>query len=432
MRTASKKLGFWMCVSLVVGNMVGSGIFLLPSSLAEYGGISIIGWIVTAFGALMTALVFVRLSRKMPAQGGPYAYTRKGFGDVAGFTVAWGYWVSLWCGNAAISVAMVSYLSYFFPQLSETPLLGVVVALAAIWTLTLVNCRGVRHAGYVQVITTVLKLTPLIIIGIAVFLYFDVSQFEPLNKSEKTTFNAVTATAALTLWAFLGLESATIPADNVEDPVKTIPRATLLGFLIAAVVYISSTTTILSVIPHVDLVSSNAPFADAAKILWGEWAGTLVAVGAVISCFGALNGWILLQGQMPMAAAHDGLLPAVFKGNAHGVPVKGLLISSGFVSFIAISNYTDGLVALFTFSILLATLMVLVPYLFTALYELKLIISKQTIAKDWLALLTTILAMVYTLWAISGIGKDALLVGIGLILSGLPVYWWMRKRRLSS
>lgn len=417
-----------MCTALVIGNMIGSGIFLLPSSLAAYGGISIVGWLFTAFGALMTALVFVRLSRKHPAQGGPYAYTREGFGRLAGFTVAWGYWVSLWCGNAAIAVAMVSYLSVFFPVLQSSPLSGVAVALSAIWLLTAVNCIGVKEAGIIQLVTTVLKLVPLLAIGAAVLFYFDRAAFTPLNTSSASNFDAVTATAALTLWAFLGLESATVPADSVENPTVNIPRATLLGFLIAAVAYISSTVTILSVVPQADLVSSAAPFADAARLMWGEWAGYFIALIAVISCFGALNGWTLIQGQMPMAAANDGLFPAIFKANPQsGVPVAGLIISSVLVSVLAISNYTGGLVALFTYTILLSTLAVLVPYLFTILHELKLIWQRRSWHAEWLTIVSGLLALAYTLWAISGIGQDALLGGLGLMLMGIPVYWWMLR-----
>jgi APA family basic amino acid/polyamine antiporter len=286
----------------------------------------------------------------------------------------------------------------------------------------------VKEAGIIQLVTTVLKLIPLFVIGVAAVFYFDKAAFTPLNTSPVSDFDAVTATAALTLWAFLGLESATVPADSVANPTVNIPRATLLGFLIAAVVYILSTMTILSVVPQADLVSSVAPFADAAGLMWGEWAGYFIAAIAVISCFGALNGWTLIQGQMPMAAANDGLFPAIFKANPEsGVPVAGLIISSVLVSVLAISNYTGGLVALFTYTILLSTLAVLVPYLFTILYELKLVWQRRRWLAEWLTIASGSLALAYTLWAISGIGQDALLGGLGLMLMGVPVYWWMLR-----
>ena len=162
--------------------------------------------------------------------------------------------------------------------------------------------------------------------------------------------------------------------------------------------------------------------------MWGDWAGYFIAAIAVISCFGALNGWTLIQGQMPLAAANDGLFPAIFKANrVSGVPVAGLIISSGLVSLLTISNYAGGLVALFTYTILLSTLAVLVPYLFTILYELKGIWQRRKGWSEWLTTLSCGLALVYTLWAISGIGQGALVGGLGLMLMGWPVYWWMQR-----
>jgi len=212
-----------MCSALVVGNMIGSGAFLLPASLAIFGGISIIGWLFTTTGAILLAMVFFRLSRLIPKAGGPYVYTRQGFGDFAGFIVAWGYWISIMAGNAAIAVAFAGYLSLFWPAIATSSILAALVALSAIWFLTWINAAGVRNAGLLQVATTFLKLIPLIVIGTLGYFYFDVGNFTPFNLSEKSTFSAITATAALTLWAFLGIESATVPADNVKDPDRTIP-----------------------------------------------------------------------------------------------------------------------------------------------------------------------------------------------------------------
>lgn len=422
-----KSLTFWMCVALVVGNMIGSGIFLLPASLAQYGGISLLGWCFTAAGAFFVALVFVRLSRRQHALGGPYAYTRDELGPLAGFVVAWGYWVSTWCGNAAIAIGTVSYLSVFFPALNAHPALGLALALFAVWLLTLINCLGVREAGTMQLVTTILKVIPLFIIGLAVFLYFDQAQFVPLNLSTESNFDAITATAALTLWAFLGLESATIPADNIQDAERTIPKATLLGFLIAALIYISCTATILSVVPQEQLVSSAAPFADAAKILWGDWAAYLIAATAVVSSFGALNGWILIQGQIPMAMANDGAFPKAFKANKKGVPVFGLILSSVLVSIVTVSNYAGSLVGLFTFSILLATSAVLVAYLFSSLAEMNWL-RKQGQFVSILKWFVPIIALAYVIWALSGVGQKAILVGLGLMLLGVPIYYVFVKR----
>ena len=425
----TKKIGIWMCIALVVGNMIGSGIFLLPASLAPYGGVSILGWLATTAGALMTAMVFVRLSRKFPRQGGPYRYAYDHFGPFAGFSVAWSYWISIWCGNAAIAVAAVTYLGFFWPELNHSRGLAVSVTLGLVWSLTLLNTRGVKQAGVFQVLATVLKLLPLAALGLMCFIVFDEQAFIPFNLSGQPLSTSIAATAALTLWAFLGLESATIPADNVKDPGKTIPRATMIGVIVVAIVYVSSQVTILSVVPNSVLQVSGAPFADAAKALWGDTAGYIIAAGAVISCLGALNGWILLQGQVPMTAARDKLLPEFLSDtNNDGVSIGALLFSSVVISFLVMANFSDGLVSLYTFAILVSTLGIFIPYLLSIAVDMKVIIANWQAKPDYLSITTAILALLYCAWAISGIGTKATLWGLALILSGVPVYWIMKKR----
>ncbi|MDQ7048847.1 MAG: amino acid permease [Enterobacterales bacterium] len=425
-----QKIGIWICISLVVGNMVGSGIFLLPASLAPYGGVSLVGWVATAIGALMTALVFVRLSRQFPKQGGPYRYAYDHFGDFAGFSVAWSYWISIWCGNAAIAVAAVAYLAYFYPSINQNPMMAIGISLFFIWSLTLLNAQGVRKAGIFQLVSTLLKLLPLIALGAVSFFVFDVEAFKPFNLTDKPLSDAVTATAALTLWAFLGLESATIPADNVENPKKTIPKATIYGLLIVAFVYISSQVTIMSVVSNADLQHSSAPYADAAKALWGEWAGFIVAAGAIISCLGALNGWILLQGQVPMTAARDGLMPKFLTDSKQdGVSMGALVLSSVLISVLVIFNFSEGLVSLYTFAILVSTLGIFVPYLLSIVVDIKLAFSKER-ELDFFSFNHLLVCLFYIIWAISGIGSKAMLWGVVLILSGLPIYWWVKTRRV--
>lgn len=422
-----------MSSSLVIGNMVGSGIFLLPAALAAYGGISIFGWLFTATGAIFLALVFARLSRMMPDAGGPYAYTRYGLGDFAGFLVAWGYWISIWCGNAAISVAMVGNLAVFWPSLVSNSFLAIFVALSSIWFLTWINVYGVRQAGVIQLFTTILKLLPLIAIATLGFMYFNIDHFYPFNISGESTFSAITSTATLTLWALLGLESGTIPADNIKNPGSTIPKATIIGTLITAIVYILGTIAVMGVMDLKILASSTAPFADAAQKMWGPFAGKLVAAGAVISCFGALNGWILLQGQLPRAVARDGLFPAKFgKLSERGTPVTGLVVSSIFITLLMFMNYTKGLVEQFTFIILLATLSTLLPYIFSTIAELAIIIgrkkilSKRKLIRDSVI---AIIAFIYSVWAMAGSGREVVYWGILLLAAGIPVYAWIKWRQ---
>jgi APA family basic amino acid/polyamine antiporter len=435
-RRPTRKVGLWIATALVVGNMAGSGVFLLPASLASFGGISILGWLFTAAGAILVALMLAKLGRMMPAVGGPYAYTRRGVGEVAAFLVAWGYWISIWTGNAAISVGFVGYMATFFPALAEVPALGAGAAVGAIWLLTGVNALGVREAGIVQLVTTILKLLPLLAIGTLGLLYLDTAHFSPFNASGLPPFTALTATATLTLWAFLGLESATIPADSVANPRRTIPRATILGTLFVAAIYILATVGVMGILPLAALGSSTAPFADAGRQIWGSGAGSLIAAGAAISAFGALNGWILLQGQMPMAAARDGLFPAVFgRLSGRGTPVAGLVISSMLVTGLLALNFTASLVEQFTFIILLATLSTLVPYVFSAIAELLIFVRERDQFEGerlWKHSVIGVLALAYSLWAMVGSGAETLFWGFLLILGGLPLYGWMVWRRRSA
>ncbi|WP_426414805.1 amino acid permease [Aestuariirhabdus sp. LZHN29] len=434
-----KGLGLWICSSLVVGNVIGSGIFLLPASLASYGAISLAGWVFTSVGALLLALVFARLAVLVPRAGGPYAYSREGLGDFAGFLIAWGHWIAVWAGNAAICVAFVSYLTVFFPVLGTSPAASILAGLGALWGLSLVNIRGVHTAGVVQLVTTVLKILPLIAVSVVGLFYLNPEHFTPLNRSGDSNFSAITACAALTLWAYLGLESATVPADNVDNPRVTIPRATVLGTLFCAVIYILSTVSLMGLIDPDQLANSKAPFADAARLMWGDVGYYVVGLGAVISCFGALNGWMILQGQVPYAAARDKLFPDIFnRVNSNGVPYMGILISSALITVLMMMNYTRGLVETFTFIILLATLTSLIPYSFSAIAEL-LIYSKRPdeFRKErlWGHCLIAILGFLYGLWAIAGSGQDTVYWGFLLLMLGLPVYSWVKwqhSRQLES
>ncbi len=428
----SRKIGFWLSTSLVVGNMTGSGIFLLPAALALYGGISIFGWIFTVAGTIFLALVFSRLSRLITTAGGPYTYSKEGFGDFAGFLVAWGYWISIWSGNAAISVAGVGYLSVFIPSLKENPMLSAFVAIGAIWLFTFINTKSIKKVGLVQLITTIIKILPLLLLGTFGFIYFNRAHFTPLNLSGESSFDAITATAALALWAFLGLESATIPSDKVKNPTKTIPRATIAGIGIAALIYISSTVGIMGVVAPAELQHSSAPFADAAQKIWGSWASGLIAIGAAIACFGALNGWILLQGQLPMAAARDKLFPPAFKRvSGKGIPVTGLMIASVLATILVGFNYSKGLVKMFSFIIMLSTLSCLLPYLLSSLSEIMLYLRKKIPYNRNKLILTSLIsipAFLYSFWAITGLEYEILIWGAILLAAGIPIYAYIKFR----
>jgi basic amino acid/polyamine antiporter, APA family len=326
-----------MCTALVIGNMMGSGFFIAPSALAPYGAVAIIGWGVMAIGAVCLGLVFARLARIAPMAGGPYAYTRLAFGSFAGFLVAWGYWVSIWASLPAMAAGLVGYLGVLIPAIQGNTLLELSIGLGAMWLTAVINIRGVKEVGLFQAVTVYTKLIPFVGISIFGLFWVDWSTYEVLNPSDKPFLGALAATAPLTMFAFLGIESATVPAGNVIDPERTIPLATVLGTLITASVYILGTTVVIGVIPRETLMQSTAPFADAAMAMWGTWAGGLIAIAAIFSSLGALNGWTLMLAQVSMTAAKDGAMPAIFSRLSNkNVPVHGIVLSVGLASLLLI------------------------------------------------------------------------------------------------
>jgi len=426
----SGKVGIYVATALVIGNMIGSGVFLLPGSLAKYGGISIVGWVFSGTGAIVLAIVFSRLSVLLPKTGGPYVYARKGYGDFSGFLVGWGYWVSVLATNAAIAVAFSGYLTVFIPSLSGSNIGMASTAIIAIWLLTWLNSRGVKSGGIMQLTTTVLKIVPLIAVSIVGLFFFNIEHFTPFNLSGESDLQAIAATLTITLFAFLGIEAATIPADNIIDPQKTIPRATIIGTVIVIIIYMVSSVSIMGVLSPEQLAMSSAPFADAAMTMWGGPGKYIVGFGALISTFGALNGWLLIQGQWPYAMAKDILLPPVFlKMSKRNFPLTGMVISSLIVTFIVFSNFTKGLVGMFTFLILLSTFTALIAYIFSSLAEVLILL--KTKPEGWKkrilsAFIFSIPAFLFSIWEVYGSGREIVFYGFIALISGTPLYVWSK------
>ncbi|MGD9965001.1 MAG: amino acid permease [Hyphomonadaceae bacterium] len=422
-QAADKPLGFWSCWSLTVGCMIGSGIFLLPTVLAPFGTISFAGWLLTGAGSILIALTLARLASRTTRTGGPYAYVHDAFGDVFGFANAWGYWASYWTGIPAIAIAFAGYLTVFLPALRENPVGQALSALALIWTLTLINIRGVRDSSVVQIAMTVLKIIPLlIVIGFAAFAGSP-ANLPSFNPQHAPVLPTMAATALLTMWAFVGLESGCMPAGACKDARRTIPRAIVIGAVTVTVIYLSATAAVMMLVPAATLAASTSPFADAARGL-GNWGPALIAAGALVSTAGSTNGNIFVAGQLPMAVALDNLLPrALAHTNAGGAPYISLLISATLASVLLVMNYTRGLVGAFTFLILVSTVATLLPYLFSAIAELR---QSWRSARGWAGV--ALLAMLYALFAIIGSGIEALLWGLGLFASGLPLYFLLRPK----
>jgi APA family basic amino acid/polyamine antiporter len=432
-----RALGFWMCTALVVGNMIGTGVFLLPASLAPYGWSALPGWTLTIAGGLCLAWVLSRLSAAMPREGGPYAFTRAAFGPAPAFMVAWSYWVCLWVGNAAIAVGSVSYLSVFFPALETTHGLHAAVTIAVVWLFTAINCVGVQTMGRVQVAATILKLIPLagvVLLAIAVLLGWsrgESARLTPFDPSQ-ISFAGVTASATLTLWALLGLESATIPAEKVADAERIIPRATMTGVVITGVVYLLVCSATVLLMPADEMAASSAPFSDFVVRYLDPRAGAAVAAFAAISGFGALNGWILLQGELPYAMAKDGVFPRWFaKANTSGTPVRSHLFVSGLLTLVILLNYSKTMTEAFTFLILVSTTSALVMYLAVSLAALALQRRGAISGAAGFAAIASA-AAVYSVWAIAGAGGKAVFWGFALLATGAPVYLLINRARRTA
>ena len=429
----SKKLGIWTSTSLVVGSMIGSGVFLVPAAMASFGSISLLGWLFSAIGAFFIARVFSRLSEMIPkGVGGPYAYTHYGFGDFAGFMIAWGYYISIITANAAITISFVSAMSTFFPALTQNPVWAVSTGLVAIWFLAWINMRGVTASGKMQLVTTILKLTPLVVISVGGLFFIRVENFHPFISSGASVYDTINKSATIALFSFVGIECATIPADSVENPGKTIGRATMLGLLICTVVYLLGSISIMGIIPAATLAKSPTPYADAAAIMFGNNARYWAAAGMAVAAFGALNGWTLIQGKLPYAIAKDKLFPAIFaRQNKKGAPFVGIAVSSTFVSLFMLMNYTKGLVEQFKILILLSTFTTLVPYLFCSASFLIVRLQTRHLYKGGLfvGLLVGIMAFCYSIWAIAGSGPETVYYGFLCLMAGLPFYVWLAYKK---
>jgi len=433
MSSSNKKIGLITSTALVVGNMIGAGIFILPASLSKYGGISLLGWVFTASGALILAKIFSNFSKIIVNKsGGPYLYSKQGFGDFIGFLVAWGYWISTWISNAAIAIAIIGGLSFFFPILQTNSVVAVSIGLSMIWFFTWINSKGMRTTGKIQLITTVLKLLPLVFVIIFGIFFFSLDNFPEFNMTGESNFTSFSLVAALTLYAFLGLESASIPLENIHNPEKTVPKATMYGTIISTCIYIFSTIVLFGILPTETLQNSPAPFAEAGEIIGGKYTGYFIAIGAIISGMGALNGWILILAQIPMAAAKDEMFPMIFKRkNKKGVPILGLVIGSILSSVVMLMNFSENLVTQFTFIVNLTVLACLVPYLFvSASYAIVIIQNKNHTNSIVKTVLLGLFGFLYSLWAIYGSSAEVVFYGLLLLLLGIPFYVFMQWNKM--
>lgn len=406
----TKSIGIWRSWALVAGMMIGSGIFTLPSVLAPYGSYSFLGWIITGFGAMCLALSYSYLARRRPGLGGPYAYVYEAFGRYPAALTAWAYWISLWSASAAIAMSFAGYFELLVPWLATHPLItattnNIVLSIIVVGLFTLINLRGAKEAGTVQLLTTLLKIIPLILIGLAGILYGEVREIPATNPDNESFMHMIAGICLLITWSFIGVECATLPSEDTIEPEKTIPRASVLGTLTALVVYMIAMFGVMSLLPLELLLNSTSPFADAAQQLFGNVGAILIALGAVFAIGGALNVCILISGTIMLAAAKDRLFPTYFaKTSAKGTPKRALLFSSLLTVSLITFNTNKALLSAFEYFLIISTFSVLLVYFGSALASLRLQWKDQQrgIKISWLTVIIGLLATLFSLLALVG------------------------------
>lgn len=419
-------------VALIVGNMVGTSIYTLPASLASTTGpLGIAAWLLTAVGYLFVALVYASLGVRYPRTGGPYVFAREAFGDFSGFQTVWAYWFSCVIGNAGIVTGVVGYAVGFSPALAASTWLQFGLAQALLWGLCALNVLGVRASSRLQIAVMVTTVVPLLTLSALTFRVFDPANLTPFAPNG---WGTLAAGAALVVWGYSGVESATVPAEEVGDAERTIGRATMIGYAVATLVFLLTATAVAGALPNEVVASSARPIAIAAERALGPWAGVVIGIAAIVAGLGTLNGWILMAGRIPVAAAQDGLF---FDRMARihprfGTPHVALVVGTGVASLMLLLFFNRSLLGVFNFIVLLAVLTTLLPHLYAAGAELLLarrFPERYTAAQRRRAHVVAPVAFVFVLYTIYGVGPEVAMWGFIVVLAGTPLYIWLVTRR---
>lgn len=428
--TLKRELGLATATAIVVGNMIGSGIFTSPQSLAQVSSpfITILAWIITGAGSIVLALSFANLGSKYPSTGGPIVYTHKAFGEFTAFLVSWTFWIGSWIGNAAIITAIIRYLTPFFPSLATNGLLSFGLSSAILWLFTYINYRGVKDAGYISVITTVLKLGVILVFMIIALIGFNPKYLTTYSSPEVTGIGSLPSAIAVTLWSFIGLESAAISGGEIKNPEKNIKRSTFLGTLFAAIIYLFLSVLSMGAIPQADLAAADAPLASIINHVTGaSWGGSFISLGIVVSAAGAISGWILTTARLSFAAGEDGLFPKMFAKvhPKYNTPYVSLIITSAATNILLVLNYSSSLTSAFDFMINLATIAFIPAYALTACAEIILTFRKEhklTMGSFLKHSIFSLMAFIYSIYIIYGSGSESAMWVFILMFIGIPFY----------
>jgi basic amino acid/polyamine antiporter, APA family len=426
--------------ALVIGSIIGTGVFTLPAVMAAGGTSSLAVLAVVGVGAMMLAVLFGQLAQRVPnSAGGLYAYARHEYGDFAGFTTAWSYWISSWAGNAAIVASWVFYVNALFGISHPSGWTDWGIALLGLWVPAAVNLAGLRQIAWFQNVTVVLKFLPLLFVGVVGWFFIKAGNFGPFNASGGSLYSSIGIAASVALFAFIGVEVAAITAKRVKNPRRNVGRASALGTGICAILYLLVSAVVMGLVPHHALVNNPAPFVDAFQAMFphGTWAGKLIAATAVVSGIGALNGWTLVTAEVSRAPADDGLFPAAFGWtNRTGAAWFGVVIAAVLPSLLMLWRYTSGTgLTVFTYLVDLTVVTVAIPYLFSACAQLTFLVSRRRLVQGWVLardLLVVVISVLFSLWVTFASGYQAVYQALVVVLFGIILYAVLNGRRERS
>ncbi len=425
----SNRIGFWSVLALVVGSQIGSGIFMSPANLAPFGIYSICGWVASAIGAIALALVFASLCARFPKTGGPHVYIEKLFGRGISFFSGWTYWVISWVSTTAVVVAAVGYLSPLID--SQDPMLYLTLEILLILSMGFLNLFGVSVAGRAETVFTLLKLLPLFIVPLIAIWSFNLDNFQMSGAiALQDSSTSIAQAALLTLWGFIGLESATTPAGSVEHAKRTIPRAVVTGTIIVALIYIFNSVAIMGLIPGSELQESRAPYVDVARHIFGGQWHLWISIAASIVCIGTINAWVLTSGQISLGLAEDKMMPKIFsRRNSQKAPYASIIISClGIIPLLVLTadkNIAGQVAMVIDFSV-------------TSFLFIYMLCSIVNLVLSWressgaFSIITSIIAIIFCGWIIAETSLNTLLISSLFTLSGAPLYFfWYKKLSLN-
>lgn len=432
-----ERLGLTSATSLVIGSIIGTGVFTMPAVLAGAGTSSLLTLTAVTIGALVLALMFGQLTKRVPnTEGGLYAYTRHEFGDFAGYLTAWCYWITCWAGNAAIVSSWVFYVQSLFSIENPSAWVSLFIALIGLWIPAAINLVGLRQMAWFQNLTVVLKFLPLLFVATVGWFFISSANFGPFNASGGSLYDAIGIAAGVALFSFIGVETASIAAGRVDNPRRNVGRASVIGTVASGLLYIVVSAAVMGLVAQGDLVDDGAPFVAAFQSIFGDagWVGRSIALVAVISGIGALNGWTMVTAEMPYAAAKDGLFfPSFALVNKAGVPWFGLVVSTGVASALMAWSYSGGTgLTVFTYLVNLSVVTVAIPYFLSASAQIAFLVSRRrrvhgiTLVRD--ASITGA-ATLFSLWVTAASGYQAVYQAVIMLLIGIPLYSVLKSRK---